>query len=75
MKRYSRTKKTNKGQTRVVIVNSRLRLANTPAAKEGTQPTNRPLAKSSLLEFLDTLEPLDEDFPEIEDLPPEPVDF
>jgi antitoxin VapB len=31
--------------------------------------------KESLLELLDRLEPLDEDFPEIEDPPPKPVDF
>ena len=31
--------------------------------------------KKSLLELLETLEPIDEEFPEIEDLPPEPVDF
>jgi antitoxin VapB len=31
--------------------------------------------KESLLDFLNGLEPLDEDFPEIEDPPPEPVDF
>lgn len=29
--------------------------------------------KTTLLEWLATLEPIDEDFPEIEDLPPEPV--
>lgn len=31
--------------------------------------------RRSLLELLDEWEPLDEDFPEIEDLPPEPVNF
>jgi antitoxin VapB len=31
--------------------------------------------RRGLLEFLDSLEPLDIDFPEIEDPPPEPVDF
>lgn len=32
-------------------------------------------AKSSLLEWLKTLEPIDEAFPEIEDLPPEPIEL
>jgi antitoxin VapB len=31
--------------------------------------------KKSLLELLDEWEPIDEEFPEIEDLPPDPVDF
>ena len=31
--------------------------------------------RKSLLELLDEWEPLDEEFPEIEDLPPEPIDF
>jgi len=31
--------------------------------------------KKSLLELLDEWEPIDEEFPEIEDLPPEPVDL
>jgi antitoxin VapB len=29
----------------------------------------------SLIELLDSLEPIDEEWPEIEDLPPDPVDF
>jgi antitoxin VapB len=36
---------------------------------EATQP------KTSLLEWLATLEPLTEDFPEIPDLPPDPVEI
>ena len=31
--------------------------------------------KQTLLELLDSWEPLDEEFPEIEDLPPDPVDL
>ena len=31
--------------------------------------------KKSLLQLLDEWEPIEEEFPEIEDLPPEPVDF
>ena len=44
--------------------------------KEGDRLIIEPApVKLSLLELLDTLEPVDEEFPEIEDLPPEPVDF
>ena len=34
-----------------------------------------PKKKMTLTEWLDTLEPIDEPFPEIEDPPPEPVDL
>jgi antitoxin VapB len=37
--------------------------------KEGDRLIIEPVAKPSLLAILATLEPLDEDFPEIEDLP------
>ncbi len=43
--------------------------------KEGHKLIIEPVPKQSLLELLETLEPLDEDFPEIEDLPPEPFDL
>ena len=45
--------------------------------KEGDKLIIEPAAapKQSLLELLETWEPLDEEFPEIEDLPPEPVDL
>ncbi len=43
--------------------------------KEGDKIIIEPAPKKSLLELLDTLEPIEEEFPEIEDLPPEPVDF
>ncbi len=43
--------------------------------KEGDKLIIEPTPKQSLLELLETLEPLDEDFPEIEDLPPEPFDL
>jgi antitoxin VapB len=43
--------------------------------KEGDKLIIEPVRKLALLELLDTLEPLDEEFPEIEDLPPDPVDF
>ncbi len=44
--------------------------------KEGDKLIIEPAPKrKSLLELLDEWEPLDEEFPEIEDLPPEPVDL
>jgi antitoxin VapB len=43
--------------------------------KEGDKIIIEPVPKKSLLELLDTLEPIEEEFPEIEDLPPEPVEF
>lgn len=42
--------------------------------KEGDRLIIEPAPKKSLLALLETLEPLDEEFPEIEDPPPEPVD-
>ena len=41
--------------------------------KEGNRLIVEPVARPSLLTVLATLEPLKEDFPEIEDLPPEDV--
>jgi antitoxin VapB len=43
--------------------------------KEGPRLIIEPTPKKSLIEILKTLEPIDEDFPEIEDLPPEEVDL
>jgi antitoxin VapB len=44
--------------------------------KEGDRLIIEPAPRlSSLLEYLKTLEPLDEDFPEIERLPTRPVDL
>ncbi|EME70959.1 SpoVT/AbrB domain-containing protein [Paramagnetospirillum caucaseum] len=43
--------------------------------KEGDRLILEPVRKRSLLALLATLEPLDEDFPEIDDPPPEPVDL
>ena len=37
--------------------------------------TLAPARKRSLIEILASLEPIDEDFPEIEDPPPEPFDL
>jgi antitoxin VapB len=43
--------------------------------KEGERLIIEPAPKKSLLALLATLEPIDEEFPEIKDLPPEPVDL
>jgi antitoxin VapB len=44
--------------------------------KEGDKLIIEPAPKKkSLIEILDEWEPIDEEIPEIEDLPPEPVDF
>jgi antitoxin VapB len=43
--------------------------------KAGDRLIVEPAPKKSLLAVLATLEPLDEDFPPIPDLPPEPVDL
>lgn len=41
----------------------------------GERPFIEPAPESSLLVWLATIEPLDEDFPEVEDAPPEPVEL
>ena len=41
--------------------------------KEGARLVIEPVPKKSLLEILKSLEPIEEDFPEIDDPPPEPV--
>jgi len=41
--------------------------------KEGNRLVVEPVAHPSLLAILATLEPLDEDLPEIEDVPPENI--
>ena len=43
--------------------------------KEGDRLILEPVPARSLLAFLATLEPLDEDFPEIDDPPPEPFEL
>lgn len=43
--------------------------------KEGDRLILEPAKSASLLGFLETLEPYEEDFPQIEDLPPEAVDL
>jgi antitoxin VapB len=43
--------------------------------KEGERLIIEPAPKRSLLELLDSWDPIDEEFPPIEDMPPEPVDL
>jgi antitoxin VapB len=43
--------------------------------KEGPRLIIEPVPKKSLLELLATLEPIDEEFPEIEELPYDDVDL
>lgn len=43
--------------------------------QQGDRLILEPVAPTSLLAYLATLEPLDVEFPEIEDSPPEPVDL
>ena len=43
--------------------------------KEGNRLIVEPVARPSLLAVLAALEPLEEDFPEIEDLPPDDVEL
>jgi antitoxin VapB len=43
--------------------------------KEGDRLVIVPRPKKTLLEILATLQPIDEEFPEIEDLPPEPFEL
>jgi antitoxin VapB len=43
--------------------------------KEGERLIIEPAPKRSLIELLDSLDPIDEEFPPIEDMPPEPVDL
>jgi len=43
--------------------------------KDGRRLVVEPVARPSLLAVLATLKPLDEDFPQVEPLPAEPVDL
>ncbi len=43
--------------------------------REGDRLILEPAPARSLLAWLATIEPLDEDFPEVEDVPPEPVEL
>jgi antitoxin VapB len=43
--------------------------------KDGPRLIIEPTPPKGLIALLKTFEPIDDEFPEIEDLPPEPVDF
>jgi antitoxin VapB len=43
--------------------------------KEGDRLVIEPARRRSLIEVLDSLEPIDDDFPHVEDVPPEPFDL
>jgi len=43
--------------------------------KEGARLIIEPKPRKSLLALLATLEPIDEEFPEIPDLPPDPIEL
>ena len=65
------------GRNQAVRIPREFELPGTEAIirKEGPRLNIEPVPKKSLLELLATLEPIDEEFPEIEDPPPEPVDL
>lgn len=43
--------------------------------KEGDRLVLQPLQRKSLIELLDSWDPIDEELPEIDDPPPEPVEL
>jgi antitoxin VapB len=43
--------------------------------KDGERLVIEPVKKKNLLELLATLEPIEDEFPQIDDPPPEPVDL
>lgn len=63
------------GRNQAVRIPREFELPGTEAImhKEGDKLIIEPAKRGSLLELLATLEPIDEEFPEIEDLPPDPV--
>jgi antitoxin VapB len=65
------------GRNQAVRIPRELELPGTEAImrQEGHRLVIEPLPKKSLLALLDSREPIAEDFPEIDDPPPEPVDF
>lgn len=65
------------GRSQALRIPKEFELPGTEAtiAKEGTRLIIEPVRKKSLTAILKTLKPLDEDFPVIDDLPAEPVDF
>lgn len=65
------------GRSQAVRIPREFELPGTDAVmrKEGQKLIIESKPRSSLIEWLKTIEPIDEDFGPIEDLPPEPVDF
>jgi antitoxin VapB len=65
------------GRNQAVRIPRELELPGDTATltKDGDRLILEPVAKRGLLAILAELEPLDEDFPQIEDLPAEPVDL
>jgi antitoxin VapB len=66
------------GRNQAVRIPKEFELPGTEALmhKEGDKLIIEPAKREkTLLEILDELEPIEEEFPEIEDRPPEPVDI
>lgn len=65
------------GRNRAVRIPREFEFAGDDAImrKEGKKLIIEPAPRKSLLAVLKTLKPLDEDFPAIDDSPPEPVDI
>jgi antitoxin VapB len=63
------------GRNQAIRIPKEFELPGTEATirKDGSSLIVEPLPKKSLTAILKTLKPLDEDFPEIADLPAEPV--
>ena len=72
-----RVKLFKNGRNQAVRIPREFELPGTEATmrKDGERLILEPAPRQSLAEYLATLEPLDEEFPPIEDLPPEPVDL
>jgi antitoxin VapB len=72
-----RVKLFRNGRNQAVRIPRDLELPGTEAflRKEDGVLTIRPIDPKSLIEWLKAIEPWDEEFPEIEDHPPEPVDI
>lgn len=65
------------GRNQAVRIPREFELPGTEAVmrKSGTSLVIEPVKRDSLVELLDRLEPIDEDWPEIDDPPPEPVEL
>jgi antitoxin VapB len=65
------------GRSQAVRIPKEFELPGTDAVirREGERIVLEPAPKKSLLELLASWEPIDEEFPEIPDPPPEPVDI